>query len=178
MRSVWSPARSRPLNSARTSGARASAAAATSPWTPGCRHRPRSAPRRGEPHLPRLHLSELQQLERVDERQQVVHLEVQLVAQLGDAQRAEGDHDLGQARQRVHACVRQGNRRRRPPHIRGRRRWLLLFDSIGCRGLLVHAESEEVRDFYLHLVPEFEQSPTDDLHLVLLMKDIRRALLR
>jgi len=44
--------------------------------------------------------------------------------------------------------------------------------------LLVHAESEEARDFYLHLVPEFEQSPTDDLHLVLLMKDIRRALLR
>ncbi len=26
------------------------------------------------------------------------------------------------------------------------------------------------------LVPEFEVSPTDDLHLVLLMKDIRRTL--
>jgi GNAT superfamily N-acetyltransferase len=50
--------------------------------------------------------------------------------------------------------------------------------DIGCRGLLVHAESVEARDFYLHLVPEFESSPTDDLHLVLLMKDIRRTLKR
>jgi GNAT superfamily N-acetyltransferase len=53
-----------------------------------------------------------------------------------------------------------------------------LSDDIGCRGLLVHAESSEARDFYLHLVPEFEPSPTDDLHLVLLMKDIRRTLNR
>lgn len=51
-----------------------------------------------------------------------------------------------------------------------------LSDDIGCRGLLVHAESTEARDFYLHQVPEFEPSPTDDLHLVLLMKDIRRTL--
>ena len=29
---------------------------------------------------------------------------------------------------------------------------------------------------YRHLVPEFELSPTDDLHLVLLMKDVRRTL--
>jgi len=51
-----------------------------------------------------------------------------------------------------------------------------LSDDIGCRGLLIHAESPQARDFYLHLVPEFETSPTDDLHLVLLMKDIRRTL--
>ncbi|MFT4189234.1 MAG: hypothetical protein QM621_11710 [Aeromicrobium sp.] len=51
-----------------------------------------------------------------------------------------------------------------------------LSDEIGCRGLLVHAESATARDFYLHLVPEFEQSPTDDLHLVLLLKDIRKTL--
>lgn len=51
-----------------------------------------------------------------------------------------------------------------------------LSDRIGCRGLLVHAESAAARDFYLHLVPEFEPSPTDELHLVLLMKDIHRAL--
>lgn len=48
--------------------------------------------------------------------------------------------------------------------------------KVGCRGLLIHAESEEARSFYLHLVPEFEPSPTDPLHLVLLMKDIRRTL--
>lgn len=55
-------------------------------------------------------------------------------------------------------------------------RLLDLSDDIGCRGLLVHAESAQARDFYLHLVPEFEPSPTDDLHLLLLMKDIRRSL--
>lgn len=55
-------------------------------------------------------------------------------------------------------------------------RLVALSDDIGCRGLLVHAESPEALDFYLHLVPEFEPSPTDDLHLVLLMKDIRRTL--
>ncbi|GAB3200483.1 hypothetical protein GCM10027062_20190 [Nocardioides hungaricus] len=51
-----------------------------------------------------------------------------------------------------------------------------LSDEIGCRGLLIHAESQTARDFYLHLVPEFERSPTDELHLVLLLKDIRRTL--
>ena len=51
-----------------------------------------------------------------------------------------------------------------------------LSDDIGCRGLLVHTESTDARDFYYHLVPEFEQSPTDDLHLVVLVKDIRRTL--
>lgn len=51
-----------------------------------------------------------------------------------------------------------------------------LGDEIGCRGLLVHAETAEARDFYLHLVPEFDSSPTDELHLLLLMKDIRRTL--
>ena len=48
--------------------------------------------------------------------------------------------------------------------------------TIGCRALLVHAETDNARDFYLHLLPEFEQSPTDPLHLVLLMKDILRHL--
>lgn len=48
--------------------------------------------------------------------------------------------------------------------------------GIGCLGLLVHAETPQARDFYLHLVPEFEPSPTDDLHLFLLMKDILRTL--
>jgi hypothetical protein len=51
-----------------------------------------------------------------------------------------------------------------------------LSADIGCPGLLVHAESPEAKKFYLHLVPEFEQSPTDDLHLVLLLKDIRKTM--
>ncbi len=56
-------------------------------------------------------------------------------------------------------------------------RLLTLSDAIGCRGLLIHAESTVARDFYLHLIPELEQSPTDELHLVLLLKDARRTLL-
>ena len=48
-------------------------------------------------------------------------------------------------------------------------------DIIGCRGLLIHAESTDARDFYQHLVPELAPSPTDDLHLVLPMKDARKA---
>ncbi len=51
-----------------------------------------------------------------------------------------------------------------------------LSDEIGCRGLLVHAESTEARAFYRHLVPELEQSPTDELHLVLMLKDIKRTI--
>lgn len=55
-------------------------------------------------------------------------------------------------------------------------RTLELGEEIGCRGLLLHAETEHAKDFYLHLVPELEASPTDELHLFLLMKDIRRSL--
>ncbi|MCP4305073.1 MAG: hypothetical protein GY788_09405 [bacterium] len=51
-----------------------------------------------------------------------------------------------------------------------------LGTEIGCRGLLVHAETPQARDFYLHLIPEFESSPTDGLHLFLLMKVILRTL--
>jgi hypothetical protein len=52
-----------------------------------------------------------------------------------------------------------------------------LSDDIGCRGLLIHAEAEDARAFYLHLVPELLSSPTDGLHLVLLRKDAKRTLL-
>ena len=51
-----------------------------------------------------------------------------------------------------------------------------LGETIGCRGLLVHAENDQARRFYLHLIPEFAPSPTDPLHLLLLLKDIRRTL--
>jgi hypothetical protein len=55
-------------------------------------------------------------------------------------------------------------------------RTIALGTEIGCRGLLIHAESPGARAFYLHLVPELETSPTDDLHLVLMMKDMVRTL--
>jgi len=56
-------------------------------------------------------------------------------------------------------------------------RLLTISDDIGCRGLLIHAESTEARDFYLHHIPDLEASPTDALHLILLLKDARRTLL-
>ncbi len=48
--------------------------------------------------------------------------------------------------------------------------------EIGCRGLLIHSETDEARDFYSHLIPEIEPSPTDPLHLLLLMKDVVKTL--
>ena len=48
-------------------------------------------------------------------------------------------------------------------------------ETVGARALLIHAESATARDFYMHLA-EFEPSPTDPLHLVLLMADIEDIL--
>ena len=56
-------------------------------------------------------------------------------------------------------------------------RLMMLDPEIGCRGLLIHAENHEARAFYLRLIPELMTSPTDPLHLVLLVKDARRTLL-
>ena len=47
-------------------------------------------------------------------------------------------------------------------------------DEIGVRALLVHAQDEEARAFYEHF--DFEPSPTDPLHLFLLLKDLRHAI--
>lgn len=47
--------------------------------------------------------------------------------------------------------------------------------QIGVRALLIHAESDEARRFYVHLA-EFEPSPTDPLHLFLLMKDLKATI--
>jgi GNAT superfamily N-acetyltransferase len=48
-------------------------------------------------------------------------------------------------------------------------------EAIGMRALLIHAESTRAKAFYLGFA-EFEESPTDPLHIILLMKDLRRAL--
>jgi len=45
--------------------------------------------------------------------------------------------------------------------------------SVGARALLIHAESQEAREFYLHLA-DFDESPTDPLELFLLMSEIGR----
>lgn len=44
-------------------------------------------------------------------------------------------------------------------------------EIIGVRALLVHALHEQARAFYAHF--DFEPSPTDPLHLLLLIKDAR-----
>lgn len=51
-----------------------------------------------------------------------------------------------------------------------------IADRIGVRALLIHAETAEVVDFYRAIDPAFEPSPTDPLHVVLLIKDLRRAI--
>jgi hypothetical protein len=44
-----------------------------------------------------------------------------------------------------------------------------LSNAIGYRGILVNAESERAWSFYEHLIPEFDRSPTDPLHLLLVL---------
>lgn len=48
-------------------------------------------------------------------------------------------------------------------------------EEIGVRALLIHAKDEQAKKFYMRNA-EFEPSPTDPLHLFLLMKDLRKAL--
>lgn len=48
-------------------------------------------------------------------------------------------------------------------------------EAVGVRALLIHAKDDDARDFYMKMA-EFEPSPSDDLHLFLLMKDLRRAI--
>ncbi|MGD0912445.1 MAG: GNAT family N-acetyltransferase [Terracidiphilus sp.] len=47
-------------------------------------------------------------------------------------------------------------------------------DIVGARAVLVHAIDEDAAAFYRHF--GFEPSPVNDLHLMLLMKDLRAAL--
>jgi hypothetical protein len=47
----------------------------------------------------------------------------------------------------------------------------LAAEIIGVRALLVHALHEQARTFYAHF--DFEPSPSDPLHLLLLIKDAR-----
>ena len=49
-------------------------------------------------------------------------------------------------------------------------------ERVGVRALLIHAETEEAARFYTRIDPGFEPSASDPLHLLLLMKDLRRAM--
>ncbi|MCW2941412.1 MAG: N-acetyltransferase [Actinomycetia bacterium] len=48
-------------------------------------------------------------------------------------------------------------------------------EVIGVRAVLIHCENDNARDFYLRLA-KFDSSPTDPMHLFLLMKDLRKAI--
>lgn len=45
-------------------------------------------------------------------------------------------------------------------------------ESVGVRALLIHAETEQAADFYAAIDPGVEPSPTDPLHVLLLIKDL------
>ncbi|MEZ5394232.1 MAG: GNAT family N-acetyltransferase [Bryobacterales bacterium] len=47
-------------------------------------------------------------------------------------------------------------------------------DVVAARAVLVHAIDDDARQFYLHF--GFEESPVDRYQLLLLMKDLRRAI--
>jgi GNAT superfamily N-acetyltransferase len=49
-------------------------------------------------------------------------------------------------------------------------------ERVGVRALLIHAETPEVAAFYQRIDPGFVESPTDPLHLLLLIKDLRLAI--
>ena len=53
-------------------------------------------------------------------------------------------------------------------------RSLAAADKIGIRAVLVHAKDEEAARFYTYC--GFSPSPTDPLHLLLLIKDLRQTL--
>ncbi len=50
-----------------------------------------------------------------------------------------------------------------------------IADRVGVRALLIHAETPQAAAFY-NIDPGFEASPTDPLHVALLIKDFRRAI--
>jgi N-acetylglutamate synthase-like GNAT family acetyltransferase len=53
-------------------------------------------------------------------------------------------------------------------------RTLGVAENVGVRALLVYALHDNARSFYEHF--GFEASPTDELHLMMLLKDARAAM--
>ena len=53
-------------------------------------------------------------------------------------------------------------------------RTLQAADIAGIRAFAVHAKDDEVRGFYEKL--DFVPSPTDPMHLFVLLKDVRRMI--
>jgi GNAT superfamily N-acetyltransferase len=49
-------------------------------------------------------------------------------------------------------------------------RCLEIAENVGFRALLIHCRDEDAKQFYIHNVPSFIESPTDELHLFLPLK--------
>ena len=47
-------------------------------------------------------------------------------------------------------------------------------DIAGIRALIVHAKDDDARSFYRHF--DFDESPTDPYHLMLIIKDLKKAI--
>ncbi|MFZ1411546.1 MAG: GNAT family N-acetyltransferase [Micropruina sp.] len=54
-------------------------------------------------------------------------------------------------------------------------RVLSVSEQVGVRAVLIHCLDASAREFYMSFA-EFEPSPTDPLHLQLLLKDLKKAL--
>lgn len=51
-----------------------------------------------------------------------------------------------------------------------------IADRVGVRALLIHAETPTAAGFYRRISAGFQDSPTDPLHLYLLIKDLRQTI--
>ena len=51
-----------------------------------------------------------------------------------------------------------------------------IAEKVAVRALLIHAETAEAVQFYRRIDPGFDVSPTDPLHVLLLLKDLRLAI--
>ncbi|MDO8389022.1 MAG: GNAT family N-acetyltransferase [Actinomycetota bacterium] len=49
-------------------------------------------------------------------------------------------------------------------------RTLEISENVGFRALLIHCRDETARDFYVHQVTSFKESPSDPLHLFLALR--------
>ncbi|EAT59627.1 GNAT family N-acetyltransferase [Chlorobium ferrooxidans] len=56
------------------------------------------------------------------------------------------------------------------------RRTIQAADIVGIRAIAAHAKDDQARQFYEHF--DFISSPTDPYHLLLLLKDVRSAIVR
>lgn len=68
----------------------------------------------------------------------------------------------------------QGNKLGRALVVDAIRRVIAAAEHVAIRALVIHAKDERAKAFYMHL-GEFEQSPTNPLHVMVLLKDLMKS---